>query len=74
MPLKTGGVAEDVEQTGNVGDIYATKEAENVADNYEFVEVQGETSGEIVEGTTEVIILLQNKRTNNYNTTNNKRK
>ena len=54
VPLKTGGVAEDVEQTGNVGDIYATKEAENVADNYEFVEVQGETSGEIVEGTTVV--------------------
>ena len=61
VPLKTGGVAEDVEQTGNVGDIYATKEAENIADNYEFVEVQGETSGEIVEGTTEIIYYYRIK-------------
>ena len=54
VPLKTGGVARRCRTTGTVGDIYATKEAENVADNYEFVEVQGETSGEIVEGTTVV--------------------
>ena len=61
VPLKTGGVAEDLEQIGNVGDIYATKEVENIADNYEFVEVQGETSGEIVEGTTEIIYYYRIK-------------
>ena len=61
VPLKTGGTAEDAIQTGNVGDVYATKEAENIADNYQFVEVQGNTSGEIVEGTTEVIYYYQIK-------------
>ena len=55
VPSKNGGVVEDVVQTGNVGDIYATKESVEVAENYKFVKTEGETSGEYIEGTIEVI-------------------
>ena len=61
VPSNSGTVVEDVVQTGNVGDIYATKEAENVASNYEFVSTEGQTSGTIVEGTTEVIYYYKLK-------------
>ena len=61
VPSNSGTVIEDVIQTGNVGDIYATKEAENVAPNYEFVSTEGQTSGNIVEGTTEVIYYYKLK-------------
>ncbi len=61
VPNKDGTVVEDIVNTGNIGDIYATKEAENVAPNYEFVRTEGETSGEITEGTTEVIYYYKLK-------------
>ena len=61
VPSNEGGVVEDIVQTGNIGDIYATKEAENVAQNYDFVSTQGETSGEYIEGTTEVIYYYRIK-------------
>ena len=56
-----GQVVEDKKITGNVGEIYTTESAENVAPNYEFVSTEGETSGEIVEGTTEVIYYYKLK-------------
>ena len=61
VPNSEGGVVEDVTNEGNVGDNYATKEAENVAPNYEFVRTEGETSGQIVEGTTEIIYYYKLK-------------
>ena len=61
VPSNSGSVVEDVITTGVVGDIYATKEAENVAPNYEFVRTEGQTSGNIVEGTTEVIYYYRLK-------------
>ena len=61
VPSKNGGVVEDVVQTGNVGDIYATKESAEVAENYKFVKTEGETSGEYIEGTIEVIYYYQIK-------------
>ena len=59
-----GQVVEDVVQTGNVGDIYATKEAENVNEDYEFVSTEGETSGTIQNGTIEVIYYYKAIDTN----------
>ena len=50
-----GQVVEDVIQTGKVGEIYATKEAENVSTKYKLVEVVGNTSGEYTEETQEII-------------------
>ena len=61
VPSNNGSVVEDVVQTGILGDMYATKEAENVAPKYEFVSAEGETSGKIVEGTTEVIYYYRLK-------------
>ena len=56
-----GQVVEDVVQTGKVGEIYATKEAENVAKNYEYVSNTNNTSGEIEEGTIEVIYYYKQR-------------
>ena len=56
-----GKVVEDVIQTGKVGEIYATKEAENVAKNYEYVSSTDNTSGEIEEETIEVIYYYRLK-------------
>ncbi len=56
-----GQVVEDVVQTGKVGDMYATKQAENIANNYEYVSSTNNISGEIVEGTTEVIYYYRLK-------------
>ncbi len=61
VPSKNGGVVEDVVQTGNVGDIYATKESAEVAENYKFVKTEGETSGEYINGTIEVIYYYKIK-------------
>ena len=61
VPALEGGIVEDVTQTGNVGDRYATKQAENIANNYEYVSSTENTSGEIVEGTTEVIYYYKLK-------------
>ena len=61
VPALEGGRVEDVKQTGNVGDRYATKQAENIANNYEYVSSTENTSGEIVEGTTEVIYYYKLK-------------
>lgn len=41
-----GKVVEDVALSGNLGEIYITKEAENVNENYELAEVVGNESGE----------------------------
>ena len=46
-----GEVVEDVVQTGIIGDIWVTKEAENVSNKYIFVRAEGYTSGEYKEGT-----------------------
>ena len=55
VPLEGGGTAQDVTKTGIVGEMYATKEADNVASYYKCVGTEGQTSGTIIEGTTEVI-------------------
>ena len=64
VPNTEGGVVEDVIQTGNVGDIYATKQADNVNENYEFVSTEGQTSGTIQNGTIEVTYYYKLKPTN----------
>ena len=62
VPSKVEGqVVEDITQTGKVGEIWATKEAENVNDKYELVSVEGETSGEYKEGLQEVIYYYKIK-------------
>ena len=61
VPALEGGIVEDVIQSGNIGDIYATQQAENIANNYEYVSSTENTSGEIVEGTTEVIYYYKLK-------------
>ena len=53
-PLKTGGVAEDEEKTGIVGDSYATKPC-NVVGRYGLVEEPDNGSGEYIDGDIEVI-------------------
>ena len=58
-----GQVVEEVIQTGKVGDIWATKQAENVSTNYEFVRVEGNASGEFTEETQEVIYYYRAKAT-----------
>ncbi len=63
VPLEGGGVAEDVVQTGNVGDIYATKEADNVSSVCELIGTPDNASGAITEGTTEVIYYYRLKDT-----------
>ena len=54
-------LSEDVEKEGYVGDIYATKEADDIPEEYEFVNTVGETSGEYIEGTIEVIYYYRLK-------------
>ena len=49
------GVAEDVETEGNIGDIYATKEAENVIDRYELIQIPENASGEYTED--EIVVI-----------------
>ena len=62
VPSAQGGEVADEIQTGNVGDIYATKPAENIAENVEYTgNVVGNTSGEYTEGTTEVIYYYRYK-------------
>ena len=55
VPTKEGGVAEDITQTGYEGEGYETKQAEDIANNYELVEIPKNAAGTIEEGTTEVI-------------------
>ena len=61
VPALEGGVVQDVIQSGNIGDIYATQQAGNIANNYEFISSTENTSGEIVEGTIEVIYYYRLK-------------
>ena len=56
-----GQVVEDEVKQGKIGDIYATKESENVAPNYEFVSTDGKTNGIMTEETTEVIYYYRLK-------------
>ena len=61
VPLQNGGVAEDITKRDSVGTIYATRAAENVHENYELVVEPSNSSGTIVEGTTEVIYYYRLK-------------
>ena len=63
VPLQDGGTAQDVTQTGVVGDMYATKEAENVSNKYELVAEPENSSGIMVEDTTVVIYYYRLKDT-----------
>lgn len=45
VPLIGGGVAEDIIKTGNIGEIYATKEPDNVSQKYELIEEPENSSG-----------------------------
>ena len=58
-----GKTIDDVIQTGNIGEIWATKEADNVSSDYEFVRIEGNTSGEYTEGTQEIIYYYKLKDT-----------
>ena len=62
VPSKEDGkVVEDEIKEGNVGEIYATKESENVSPEYDFVEAVGQTNGEYIDGTIEVIYYYKMK-------------
>ena len=62
VPSAQGGEVADETQTGNVGDIYATKESTNIAENYEYTgNTAGNVSGEYTEGTIEVIYYYRYK-------------
>lgn len=47
VPLQDGTVAEDIVKTKTVGDIYATKELENVSQKYELIATPDNASGKI---------------------------
>ena len=61
VPSKDGGVVEDEVKTGVIGDMYASKASENIAQNYEYVSSVGNTSGEMTLETIEVIYYYQIK-------------
>ena len=63
VPLQTGGTAEDVTQTGVVGDIYATKPADNVNSMYELISTPTNASGTMTKDTIEVIYYYKLKAT-----------
>ena len=63
VPLQDGGTAEDVTQTGVVGDIYATKPADNVNSMYELISTPTNTSGTMTKDTIEVIYYYKLKAT-----------
>ena len=63
VPLQDGGTAEDVTQTGVVGDIYATKEAVNVNNKYELVAIPTNASGTMTRDTIVVIYYYKLKET-----------
>ena len=54
VPLSDGSVAEDEVKTGNVGEIWASKAKENLAENYELYEEPEITSGLITEEPQEI--------------------
>ena len=63
VPLQDGGTAEDVTQTGVVGDIYATKPADNVNSMYELISTPTNASGTMTKDTIEVIYYYKLKAT-----------
>ena len=63
VPLQDGGTAQDVTQTGVVGDMYATKEADNVSDKYELVATPDNASGTMTKDTIVVIYYYRLKDT-----------
>ena len=54
VPLQDGTLAEDVTKIGAIGNIYVTKELENISDKYEFTELPDNSSGTITEETIDV--------------------
>ena len=65
VPAVGGGTVGDETIRGQVGASYTTEKSDKISPNYEYVRSEGTTSGKIQEGTTEVIILLQNKTSGN---------
>ena len=63
VPLQDGGTADDVTQTGVVGDIYATKPADNVNSMYELISTPKNASGTMTKDTIEVIYYYKLKAT-----------
>ena len=63
VPLQDGGTADDVTQTGVVGDIYATKPADNVNSMYELISTPTNASGTMTKDTIEVIYYYKLKAT-----------
>ena len=57
-----GEVVEDVIQTGKIGDIYITHEAENVSDRYELQYVLGNVNGEIQNEVIEIYYFYNLKK------------
>ena len=61
VPSKDGGVVENEVKEDYLGQMWASKESEDISPEYEFVRVEGETSGEYTEGTTEVTYFYKLK-------------
>ncbi len=61
VPLTDGNVAEDIIKTGLPGEIYATKEAENVSKRYELVAEPENASGLITKDTIVVNYFYRTK-------------
>lgn len=69
VPLQDGTVAEDIVKTKTVGDIYATKELENISQKYELIAIPDNASGKI---TKEDIIVTYYYRLKDSQITNDK--
>ena len=63
VPLAGGGTAQDVQQTGVVGDIYASKPADNVDPAYELVATPENASGNMTKDTIVVTYYYRLKDT-----------
>ena len=61
VPSKEGGVVEDEIKTGVIGDIYVSQKSEDIAENYEYVEVVGNPNGEMTKEPIEIIYYYQIK-------------
>ena len=63
VPLQDGGTADDVTKTGVVGDIYATRPADNVNSMYELILTPTNASGTMTKDTIEVTYYYKLKAT-----------
>src|SRR5699024_8992776 len=62
VPSINGGVVADETKSGVVGDMYVSKESDDVQPNYEYVSSTNNTSGTMTKDTIEVIYYYRMKQ------------